>query len=129
MLKVIITSIIYLTLSTASAQSGGGNSDYLLIEPPIVVNIYDSKRIKFLQVDTQVKIEDSSVIKLIELHKPAIRHSMLMLLSSQKLKDVKSVKGKEKLRKDVLLAIQKVLKENTGKEGVSELYFTGFIIQ
>ncbi|MFV2060664.1 MAG: flagellar basal body-associated FliL family protein, partial [Gammaproteobacteria bacterium] len=39
------------------------------------------------------------------------------------------VKGKEKLRKDALLAIQKVLKENTGTEGVSELYFTGFIIQ
>ena len=131
MIKALFTTVIFLMLSTAHAQSGGGGGDsnYYLIEPPVVVNIYDPKRIKFIQVDTQVKVEDASVIKSIEKHKPAIRHSMLMLLSSQNLKDMKSVKGKEKLRKEALLAIQKVLKENTGKEGVSELYFTGFIIQ
>jgi len=129
MIKALLTTAILLMVSTAHAQSGGGNSNYYLIEPSVVVNIYDPKRIKFIQVDTQVKVDDASVIESIETHKPAIQHSMLMLLSNQNLKDMKSVKGKEKLRKEALLAIQKVLKENTGKEGISELYFTGFIIQ
>ncbi len=129
MIKALLTTAILLMVSTAHAQSGGGNSNYYLIEPSVVVNIYDPKRIKFIQVDTQVKVDNASVIESIETHKPAIQHSMLMLLSNQNLKDMKSVKGKEKLRKEALLAIQKVLKENTGKEGISELYFTGFIIQ
>ena len=54
---------------------------------------------------------------------------MLMLISHQEFKVMKTVKGKEKLRKEVLSTIQKVLIENTGKEGVTDLYFTGFIIQ
>ena len=130
MIKVTLIAVLFFTLTTANAQSSGsGNSNYFSIEPAIVVNVYHPKRIKFLQVDAQVKIIDPSIISSIELHKPAIRHSMLMLFSNQKFKELKTVKGKEKLRKDALNAIQTVLKDNTGNEGISDLYFTGFIIQ
>jgi len=129
MIKSILTIVLLFILTTSNAESSGGKASYFSIEPPVVVNVFHPKRIKFLQVDTQVKVEDQSVIDSIELHKPAIRHSLLMLFSSQILKELKSVKGKEKLRKEALSAIQKVLKENTGKEGITELYFTGFIIQ
>lgn len=129
MIKTILSTILFFTLISAYAQSGGGSSNYFSLEPPLVVNVFHPKRIKFLQVDTQVKVEDESVISSIELHKPAIRHSMLMLLSDQKIKEIKTVKGKEKLRKQALSAIQTVLKKNTGKKGITDLYFTGFIIQ
>jgi len=127
MIKAIFLIILLIVFTNANAQSD--SSSYFSIEPAIVVNVYHPKQIKFLQVDTQVKVEGSSVIDSIELHKPAIRHTMLMLLSNQNLKELKTVKGKEKLRKEALFAIQKVLKENAGIEGITELYFTGFIIQ
>ncbi|VAW91892.1 hypothetical protein MNBD_GAMMA22-1562 [hydrothermal vent metagenome] len=129
MIKVILCLVLFFIFSPGYSQSGGSNPSYFSIEPPIVVNVYHPDRIKFLQVDTQVKVNDSSVIDAIEFHKPAIRHAMLMLLSSQKIDEMKTVKGKEKLRKEALRTIKKVLKENTGNEGVTELYFTGFIIQ
>jgi len=129
MVKSTFAFLICIFLITSVSAESGGSSSYYSIDPPIVVNIYDPNRIKFLQVDTQVKVKDSSVIDDIELHKPAIRHAMLMLISSQNIKDMRSVKGKESLRQQALDTIKKVLKENTGREGVSELYFTGFIIQ
>ncbi len=129
MIKTFIGFVLFFSVSLIYAQSDGGNSSYFSIEPPIVVNIYHPDRIKFLQVDIQVKVKNSSIVDAIELHKPAIRHAMLMLISNQKIDEIKTVKGKEKLRKDALSTIQKVLKENTGSEGISELYFTGFIIQ
>ncbi len=129
MIKTFFGFVLFFTVTLIYAQSDGGNSSYFSIEPPIVVNIYHPDRIKFLQIDTQVKVENSAVIDAIELHKPAIRHAMLMLISSQKIDEIKTVKGKEKLRKEALNVIKKVLKENTGSEGISELYFTGFIIQ
>ncbi len=128
MIKTTLTLVLLCLISAVNAESGA-NSSYFSIEPPMVVNIYDPKRIKFLQVDTQVKVKNSGVIDDIELHKPAIRHAMLMLISSQNIKEMKTVKGKEKLRKEALKTIKKVLKEKTGKEGITELYFTGFIIQ
>jgi flagellar FliL protein len=127
-MKVFLT-IVFFSFYNLSLAESGGNSNYFSIEPPIVVNIFSDKSIKFLQVDTQVKVKDSSVIDAIELHKPAIRHAMLMLVSNQNIDEMKTVKGKERLRKEALETIKKVLKDNTGKEGVTELYFTGFIIQ
>ncbi len=128
MIKTILTLILLGLISTVNAESSA-NSSYFSIEPPIVVNIYHPKRIKFLQVDTQVKVIDSTVIDAIELHQPAIRHAMIVLISSQNINEMRTVKGKEKLRKEALETIKKVLKEKTGKEGITELYFTGFIIQ
>ena len=54
---------------------------------------------------------------------------MVMLMSNQEFSEIRTVKGKENLRKQTLSAIKNVLKENTGDEGITELYFTGFIIQ
>lgn len=129
MIKATLTVVLFILLTIVNVQAIAGSSSFFSIEPPVVVNIYDPKRIKFLQVDTQVKVTDQSVIDAIELHKPAILHSLVMLISHQNIKEMKTVKGKEKLRKEALKVVQKVLKENTGKEGITELYFTGFIIQ
>jgi len=130
MIKATLTLTLFLIFTFANAQSGGNaNSSFYEIKPALVVNIYNPRRIKFLQVEMQVKVDDPSIVSALELHQPAIRHSMLLLLSSQNMKEIKTLKGKEKLRKDALAEMNKVLMESTGKKGISNLFFTGFIIQ
>lgn len=124
----IIIFLYFIIISLSNAESGGA-TNYFSIEPPLVVNVNGGKRINHLQVNTQVKLTDSSVAKNIERLMPIIRHEMIILLSNKTSKELRTLKGKELLRVEVLQAIQKVLQDNTGDKGIEELYFTGFIIQ
>jgi len=117
-------------LASANAEGGeGGSSAYVPLEPPFVVNVNDGDEVHHMQVDIQVKLAGPDAAGLIDEHMPAIRHSLILLLSGQEVKEVRTVQGKEKLRKEALEAVQKVLEENAGTKGIDALYFTGLIIQ
>ncbi len=116
--------------AAASAEGdGGGSSAYLPLQPAFVVNVNDGEEVHHMQVDIQVKLAGPEAAGLIEEHMPAIRHSLVLLLSGQEVKTVRTVQGKEKLRQEALEAVQKVLEENAGTKGIEALYFTGLIIQ
>jgi len=121
--------LIISTSSFAGGGGGGGSSPFIPLNPPIVVNIMDGQHIRHMQVIIEIKLvkpEDSSKI---DLHKGPIRHELILLLSSQDAGTISTAQGKEKLRKDALEAVQKVLQELEGDPIVEALYFTNFIIQ
>ena len=113
----------------ASGGGGGGSSPFIPLNPPIIVNIMDGKHIRHMQVVIEIKLVDPANSGKIDLHKGPIRHELILLLSSQDASTISSSIGKEQLRKDALLAIQKVLEELEGDPIVESLYFTNFIIQ
>lgn len=102
---------------------------YIKLEPPFVVNVEDGETLRFLQVNTELQFSDALAQPIIEKHIPAIRHAMIMLLSGQPAKEIKTPKGKETLRMAALEKVQKVMTDNTEQPVVEALYFTGFIIQ
>ena len=102
---------------------------YFQIEPPLVVNVNEDDVVRFLQIHTQIQYSDQLALAIIEKHMPAIRDSMIMALSGQPVKDIKTPQGKEKLRESTLHALQKVMTDITGKPVVDAVYFTGFVIQ
>ncbi|MDH5181868.1 MAG: flagellar basal body-associated FliL family protein [Gammaproteobacteria bacterium] len=115
------------------AQSDGGLPAqlYFKLDPPFVVNIEDGEVVRFMQVNTELQFSDPAAQPLIEKHVSAIRHAIVMLLSGQPAKVLKTAKGKEDLRVAALAEVQKIFAENTGvkKPVIESLYFTGFIIQ
>ncbi len=122
--------LVFSPLALASASGGGGGSSpYVEFKPPFVVNVNDGEEVHHMQVDIQVKLASPEAAALIEEHQPAIRHALVLLLSGQEVKEVRTVQGKEKLRQEALEAVQKVLEENAGTPGIEALYFTGLIIQ
>jgi len=128
---VMLTALISPTTSVSSEEQAGGPPPqfYLKLDPALVVNIEDADIIRFLQVDTQLQFAAQESQAMIEKHLPAIRHEMVMLLSGQPAVEIKTAAGKEKLRTSALLAVQKVMQENTGNPVVDALYFTTFVIQ
>jgi flagellar basal body-associated protein FliL len=52
-----------------------------------------------------------------------------LLLSEQDGNKLRTAAGKEELRQKALQLAKKVLKEQTGKDSVEELYFTAFFVQ
>lgn len=102
---------------------------YLDLTPEFIVNFEDQNRVAYLQLDLQVMTRDAEVLKALETHKPRVRAELLMLLSTQKFEALRTREGKEKLAEDIKSSLNEILKKETGKEGLEEVYFTSFIMQ
>ena len=129
---LLFIMLLLVTINPAAAGGsggGGGSSNYLPINPPFVVNINNGNGFNFLQVNTELKLANPEFAGMVTHHMAAIRHIMIMLLSSQSTDQIRTLEGKELLREQALEAIQTVLEEETGDPTIEAVYFTGFVIQ
>jgi len=99
---------------------------YIDLKPSLVTNL-DGRH--YLRCEVQLMTHDEEQVENIELHAPALRHTLLLLLSEQKATDIRSPKSREKVRKAALAALQEVLEEEVGKKAVDDLFFTTFLVQ
>ena len=58
-----------------------------------------------------------------------IRDALLALFGSQNFAAMSDPAGRASLQEKALAAVQKIVKERTGSNGVDALYFTSFVIQ
>jgi flagellar protein FliL len=121
-----------------SADEGGEGAKaaaptYVALDPAFVVNFQDKKqRTKYLKAEISVVASTAKVQEALTLHMPAVRNSLVLLLSRQVFEDLESNEGKEKLRSEALHAVQDVIKEQTTKKtakGVKDLYFSSLVMQ
>jgi flagellar FliL protein len=102
---------------------------YLALEPAFVVNFQNPTEARYLQVTMEVMAKDPAAMDDVKKHMPAIRNSLVMLLSGQTQQGIATPEGKEKLRLAATTEIQKILQEHTGKPGIEAVYFTGIVMQ
>jgi flagellar FliL protein len=102
---------------------------YLAFDPPLVASIDDRGTIRFLQVTVEVMARDEKIIADAKTHMPVLRNNLLMMLGGQTITSLTNREEKEKLRKQALTEVQKIMKANTGATGVEDLYFTSFVVQ
>ena len=102
---------------------------YQGLDPDFVVAFQNPKTVRFIKLSVEVMARDDDVIEDVRLHMPAIRDKVIMLLSSKDEEGLLDVDGKEKLREELLAAIQEVLVKNTGAPGIEAVYFTNFVMQ
>ncbi len=100
---------------------------YYALKPSIVSNLSGGP--KYIRCDIQLMTEDAASLPLIELHSPAVRHSILMLIAAEDGKQLKTRDGKEKLRQAALASVQQQLTELTGDSLVADLYFTAYYVK
>lgn len=102
---------------------------YLPLDPPFVVNFEQGSGARFLQTSMEVMAKNPLIIEDVKKHMPAIRNSLVFLLSSQNYQTLSTNEGKEKIRAQALAAVQKILEDHTGKPGIEAIYFTNFVMQ
>lgn len=112
---------------------GGGGPTYVSLEPAFVVNFQDTKkRTKFLKAEISVVAKTPKAQEALTLHMPAVRNSLVMLLSRQVYEELSTNEGKEKLRLEALDAVKAVIKEQASKKtakAVKDLYFSSLVMQ
>ncbi len=87
-----------------------------------LVNIASDQGPKFLQTQMEFELGDPGLEDEIARKKPAIRDSIIVLLSSRTYKELREPAGMKKLREDILRAVNNLL--TTGK--LKDIYFTQF---
>jgi len=104
-------------------------SAYVSLGDPMVLNLSGPKRLTFLQISADVLVSDSDSETTIKTHVPAIRHSLIMLLSEQKAGDIKSPARREEIRQQATSQVQALIADLSGSQDVSEILFSSILVQ
>jgi flagellar FliL protein len=103
--------------------------NYIPLDPAFVVNFGDDSEVRFLQITIELGTRQSEMVDQVKEHRPAIRNNLVMLFSNQDPLALNTREGKEKLREETLVEVQKVLEDETGDPGVEKVFFTSFVMQ
>ena len=106
-----------------------GPAIYFELKPEFVVNFEDEQKASYLQVNIQLMTRNSQAISILEEHAPLIRNNILLQLSGQKYNELRTLEGKEKMRAEVLAAVQQIVETELGAPAVEAVFFTSFIMQ
>ena len=94
----------------------------------ILVNVDYQGDIRYIQGDVQLMFHHQESADIAERDMPVIINELNTLFARQAFGEMRSVEGKEKLRRASLAAINRVLKFPDGA-GVQDVYFTSFNLQ
>uniref|UniRef100_A0A831XL54 Flagellar protein FliL n=1 Tax=Geobacter metallireducens TaxID=28232 RepID=A0A831XL54_GEOME len=92
---------------------------------PFIVNIYDGQELRYLRVKVEFETATADAKTEIEMRQAPLRDAILVLLTTKTLQDVQDLQGKNQLRDEIMVAVNKILPP--GK--VSRVYFTDFVVQ
>ena len=133
MQKLILCTIILLLGFTqaeaAEDEPATTTSAYVSLGDPMVLNLSGTKRLTFLQSSADVLISDADAEETIKLHVPAIRHSLIMLLSEQKASDIKSPDKREEIRQQATAQVQSLIVALSGSADVNDILFSSILVQ
>jgi flagellar FliL protein len=133
MQKLILCAIVLLLGITqaraAEDEPTSATSAYVSLGDPMVLNLSGTSRLTFLQISADVLVSDSDAEETIKLHVPAIRHSLIMLLSEQKASDIKSPDKREEIRRQATAQVQSLMVGLSGSNDVSDILFSSILVQ
>jgi flagellar FliL protein len=103
-------------------------SNYYAIEKDFTSNLRDSPH--YVQIGIAVSTPyDDSVIENLKTNEIAVRSAVLMALGDATEEEVTTGDGKKHLAQRLVQAINATLKQKEGFGGISNVYFTNFVVQ
>jgi flagellar FliL protein len=103
-------------------------SNYYAMEKEFTSNLQNS--VHFIQVGVAVSTPyDDTVIERLKTNDIAVRSAILMTLSDTSEEQVFNTEGKKMLQRKLAKAINETLEQKEGFGGVSNVYFTNFVVQ
>ncbi len=123
----------FLSLGASYNVSAQSNTDfaYLALEPDIVTNYIgdSSRKLGYVRVTVELMINSVDNLEVAEHHMPLLRSTAIEIFGSQPEEKVKSLTGREDIRRAILKALQLHMKQETGGEVIREVIFTKYLYQ
>jgi len=132
MRSVILLLSFFLLSSVAFAEEGEDEAAapeiiYMALTPQFTVNLLGNKH--YLRASIQLQVADNATKEAIQTNDPAIRHTLIVLLSNNLIENISSSTGKLELQERATTAINKTLKKYSQLSGVERVFFTEFVAQ
>jgi len=119
--------------SSSNAIEARGESYYLALQPPFIVNFVYKDTLRYLQMTLSVMSHEPMILEQVTHHMPAIRHRLIMLISNKTFNELNGEDSKEALREEMLLEIRNIIQAEQNKSHnpgrVEAVYFTGYVMQ
>ena len=126
-LAVLICAIgIQFTSLNSYAAS---NIGYYGFEPDVITNYISTsaKKMGYVRVTVELMIQDMGNLAVVEHHDPLLRDAIVEILSKEPEEKVKSLTGREEIRKKCVAEVKKLLKQETGNEIIKDILFTKYL--
>jgi len=126
--RFIMGLVLLMTLPVFAAEHGGGGAAGP--EPmAFVVNVGNSaETLRFLQIAMVLEYASPEVAVRFTEIKPKLQHRIILMLSSEEVANLQTVKGKQDLQARIAKDLNTLVGE-TEETGVKEVLFTNFILQ
>ncbi|WP_102798602.1 flagellar basal body-associated protein FliL [Bowmanella denitrificans] len=104
---------------------------YFGLEPDIVTNYVStsSRNLGYVRVTVELMLEDASFLEAAEHHSPLLRATTIDIFGRQPEEKVKSLTGREEIRRDCLQKLRQLMKQETGSEMIKDVIFTKYLYQ
>ncbi|QJR81040.1 flagellar basal body-associated protein FliL [Alteromonas pelagimontana] len=123
--------VITLVSSSPAFAQAKDNYAYIGVEPEIVTNYIgaSARKLGYIRVTIELMINNVDQLEIAEHHMPLLRATAIEILGAQTGDKVKSLTGREEIRRAILTALQTLMKEETGSEVVKDVIFTKYLYQ
>lgn len=106
---------------------------YVELVPAFVVNFQDDKkRARFLKAEISILVKNADSEEALKSNRPAVRNSLVMLLSRQVYDQLMTPEGKEKLRADALVEVKAIITKVAGAKHakhIQDVFFSSLVMQ
>ncbi|QYK01340.1 flagellar basal body-associated protein FliL [Shewanella psychrotolerans] len=133
MKKFALLLFLFVTsLSSVAAFAEGEETvdtyAYYGFEPDIVTNyISNRKKLGYVKISVELMVKAPEDLIVLEHHDPLLRAAIIEILGSQTEDKVKSLTGKEEIRRECYDTLNRLLEREIGKPLVVNLLFTKYL--
>jgi flagellar FliL protein len=107
-----------------AGKEGAAAATIYTFDPAFIVNIFDGQETRYLKVKVEMEMAGATKAEL-DARLPQMKDAIIVLLSAKTLRDVQDVQGKNQLKEEILVSINKVVAPSK----VAKIYFTEFVVQ
>ncbi len=125
MMKKVVTLLCCLFLYPAVQAA---DYAYFGFEPQIVTNyVATKKKLGFVRLSVELMVADGENLEVVEHHAPLLRDAIIDIIGKQPEAKIKSIKGRNEIRKLCEEKVKSLLKQETGQELIKKLLFTQWL--
>ena len=128
LLSIYLISMLLVTATSWSVRAES-NVGYFGFEPDIITNYIGqgNKKLGYVRITVDLMLNDTADISVVEHHTPLLRDAIVEILSKEPEENIKSLTGREEIRKRCTEKLKALLKQETGQEIVREVLFTKYL--
>lgn len=129
--RLVIVALFFAVLSLPAHAQNKPTYAYLGLEPDIVTNYISPSAAKlgYVRVTVELMVNDVELLEVAEHHMPLLRATALEIFGRQPEDKIKSLTGREDIRRTILKALQDLMKKEAGAEVVKDVIFTKYLYQ